>query len=125
MGSLKGRLDRIETALEDKTGERYRNLCFHYNLHLCDDLDLCEAALSIFEGRPMDPETEKRLYAPIPPDAPKHLIEQARRWRDTPAKFSDKTEEDWEQEYKELLEHKRKCIEAREWRLGFESKTQD
>ncbi|GEM_PF-3480376 len=125
MGYLKNRLDRIETALEDKTGEQYRQLCFHYNLHFCDDLDLCEAALSIYEQRPMDPETEKRLYAPIPPDAPKHLIEQARRWRDTTVVPPDKTEEEWEQEYRELLEYKRKYEEARKCRLGYESKKQD
>ena len=81
MSDIKRRLDRIEDTFFAFNPERYRKLCWQYNLITgkIRSSDLCEEALAILERRELDPEIEKRIYAPIPSDAPKHFIERAKR----------------------------------------------
>jgi hypothetical protein len=106
MGNLNSRIDRVETAIEDTSGEKYRELCFHYNMRIVDDCDLCEWELALLERRPLDPDAERRLYAPIPPDTDQHLIDAAKARRDEPVRPID-TEKLWES-FVQAIENKMK-----------------
>jgi hypothetical protein len=77
MTDFKKRVDRIENILEATEGDKYREICLSYNLMFLSDEDLQELIEAIYGRRPINPETEKRAYAPIPPDAPAHLIKEA------------------------------------------------
>jgi hypothetical protein len=92
----------LEADVFGKDTEQYRTLCFYYNLRLVSDEDLNEYAKSIFERRECDPEVIRRIFAPIPPDAPSHLVKRAKalsNCRDIPGL-------DLKQVYQEILEWK-------------------
>ena len=113
---MEGRLRRLEKALLDNDSEYYRMLCFEYNLKRVDPEDLCECALAIIDRRDMDPETAKRIYAPIPPDAPAALVEEAKRGVLSPPPQFD-SDRSIEQIRQEFIDYRERCREAKKfWR---------
>jgi hypothetical protein len=118
MTDFKRRVDRLEDSILSKSGEKYRLLCFCYNLRYgnVDDEDLIEYVKAAFEGREIDPEIEKRFYAPIPPSAPTHLVNEAkdRAWS---GRFEPL--ESVEDIYAEILEYERDIKAAKEALSGM------
>jgi len=116
MLQLKSRIKKMENDFFGGDAGKYRELCFCFNLTRISDEDLCEVALSRLEGRPCDPETERRIYARIPPDAPRHLIDQARTMA-TEFAEAELAEIDIKTVFQEMIDYRDKCRRAIRYRL--------
>ena len=114
MSDIKRRLDRIEDTFFGFDSERYRNLCWQYNLITgkIRGSDLCEEALALLERRELDPEIEKRMYAPIPSDAPKHFVERAKREMLSEHAPPDYSDEDLKEMHEYLTKELKEAREA-------------
>jgi hypothetical protein len=120
MPNIKRRLDSIEATLFGVDAEQYRLLCHAYNLHRISEEDLIESILAPLEGRELNPEIEKQLSAPIPPDAPRHLIEKAKRsLLSRPEPMDDEKIEEIRREVVEFRDELRRARES--WRKPEEA----
>jgi hypothetical protein len=123
MGDIKRRVDRLEDAILSKDSEEYRHLCFCYNLRLISDEDLVESEKADYEQREIDPEVAKRVYAPIPPDAPTDLVNKAKALAFSDDRIPILDSEEREKIHAEFIEWERVTKEAQKHWLKLEVNT--
>lgn len=117
MTDIRSRVIKLENSLLAKDRDGYRHLCFGYNLKMISDEDLLECLKAIYEGREMDPEVQRRVYRPIPPNAPTYLIDKARALMQSPVTREISVEELG----KRIEEHEAMIRQGRQWQYETEA----